>query len=230
MLFVRRLDAGGAQLWSNGALSLTPTGAQFSEPCEDVAVLPGPGVALVAKNTIDGVTGVAVADAVVIDVQSGAILWSLPFDLDDYEVQRIGVDVANDRFLLTGRRDTFVWFTALDAVTGQTVWTYEHPTQDTASEITELDLSKDGQVLGVAGSARMTTPFRAAFALLLDSEEAVLGHAESMTWRGVHPDVRRVRKQYSTGKSLADKEMAKLEDRLERWAGLGKWFVDISWQ
>ncbi|MHC4378631.1 MAG: outer membrane protein assembly factor BamB family protein, partial [Planctomycetota bacterium] len=168
-LFVRRLDTGGAQLWSNGVLPLAPTGAQFSEPCGDVAVLPGPGVLLVAKNTIDGVTGVAVADAVAIDVQSGATLWSLSFDLDDYEVQRIGVDVANDRFLLTGRRDTFVWFTALDAVTGQTVWTYEHPTQDTASEITELDLSKDGQVLGVAGSARMTTPFRAAFALLLDS-------------------------------------------------------------
>jgi hypothetical protein len=65
---------------------------------------------------------------------------------------------------------------------------------------------------------------------LLDSEEAVLGYAESMTWRGVHPDVRRVRKQYTTGKSLKDHEMAKLEERLERWPGVEKWLVDISCQ
>ncbi len=65
---------------------------------------------------------------------------------------------------------------------------------------------------------------------LLDSEEAVLGYAESMTWRGAHPDVRRIRKQYSTGRSLEAEEMAKLEERLERWPGVEKWFVDISWQ
>ena len=63
---------------------------------------------------------------------------------------------------------------------------------------------------------------------LLDSIEAVIGHAESMTWNGIHPVVERVEEIYETGVKLTKKAMNALEQRLERWPGLEKYFVDIE--
>jgi hypothetical protein len=50
---------------------------------------------------------------------------------------------------------------------------------------------------------------------------------ESMTWNGKHPFVRLVAKSYEKGVRLSAKEMAELEQHMERLPGLEKWFVDI---
>src|SRR6267154_1760040 len=65
---------------------------------------------------------------------------------------------------------------------------------------------------------------------LLDSVEAVLGFARSMTWKGKHPVVRMVETVYATGVKLKPKEMKALESEVVRLAGLGKWFVKIPAQ
>jgi len=62
---------------------------------------------------------------------------------------------------------------------------------------------------------------------LLDSIEAVVGFARSMTWEGKHPVVRVVETAYATGVRLKPKEMKALESEVVRLAGLGKWFVKI---
>jgi transposase len=62
---------------------------------------------------------------------------------------------------------------------------------------------------------------------LLDSIEAVVGYAESMTWMGKHPRVRFVETVYDKGVRLKPKEMKALESEVIRLAGLGKWFVEI---
>jgi hypothetical protein len=62
---------------------------------------------------------------------------------------------------------------------------------------------------------------------LLDSIEAVVGFARSMTWKGKHPVVRVVETTYATGVRLKPKEMKALESEVVRLAGLGKWFVEI---
>ena len=62
---------------------------------------------------------------------------------------------------------------------------------------------------------------------LLDSIEAVVGFAGSMTWKGKHPVVRVVETTYATGVRLKPKEMKALESEVVRLAGLGKWFVEI---
>ena len=62
---------------------------------------------------------------------------------------------------------------------------------------------------------------------LLDSIEAVVGFARSMTWKGKHPEVRVVETTYATGVRLKPKEMKALECEVVRLAGLGKWFVKI---
>lgn len=63
---------------------------------------------------------------------------------------------------------------------------------------------------------------------LLDSREVVFGMAEGMRWKGQHPIVAAATKTYATGVKLSKKAMEKLEERLNRFAGLDKWFVDIS--
>ena len=63
---------------------------------------------------------------------------------------------------------------------------------------------------------------------LLDSVEAALGHASSMTWKGNHPEVRLIHRVYEKGKSLCKKAMATIEARIRRFAGLEKWFIDIE--
>lgn len=63
---------------------------------------------------------------------------------------------------------------------------------------------------------------------LLDSLTTVLGFAKTMTWNKAHPQVNLVQQVYSTGVRLSQAAMAKLEKRLDRLAGLEKYFVSIQ--
>jgi transposase len=62
---------------------------------------------------------------------------------------------------------------------------------------------------------------------LMDSIEAVMGFAGSMTWKGKHPVVSLVETTYQKGVKLKPKELKALESEVIRLAGLGKWFVKI---
>ena len=62
---------------------------------------------------------------------------------------------------------------------------------------------------------------------LLDSLETVFHFAQNMTYNGVHPVVKIVKKIYCTGVKLTKKAMDELEKRFERLPGLEKWFVLI---
>ena len=62
---------------------------------------------------------------------------------------------------------------------------------------------------------------------LLDSIEAAVGFAGSMTWKGKHPVVSVVETAYHKGVRLKPKEMKALESEVVRLDGLGKWFVKI---
>ena len=62
---------------------------------------------------------------------------------------------------------------------------------------------------------------------LLDSLEAVLQFATSMTWKGQHPIVELVTTTYQTGVKLTKEAMAAVEAQIERLPDLEKWFVDI---
>ena len=62
---------------------------------------------------------------------------------------------------------------------------------------------------------------------LLDTMEAVLGVAGSMTWKGQHPVVDLVTTVYQSGVKLTKEAMAEVERQLERLPNLEKWFVDI---
>jgi transposase len=62
---------------------------------------------------------------------------------------------------------------------------------------------------------------------LLDSIEAVVGFARSMTWKGKHPEVSVVETTYATGVKLTPGEMAALEAEVIRLPSLEKWFVKI---
>ena len=63
---------------------------------------------------------------------------------------------------------------------------------------------------------------------LLNTCEAVLGFAQTMTFRGLHPLVHLAHKTYYTGVKLTQKQMAQLEQRFERLDGLPKWFIRIA--
>lgn len=62
---------------------------------------------------------------------------------------------------------------------------------------------------------------------LLDSLDAVLKFAQSMTWHHQHPVVTMVRSIYHKGVKLTQKAMALLEQRFARLPGLEKYFVLI---
>jgi transposase len=62
---------------------------------------------------------------------------------------------------------------------------------------------------------------------LMDSIQAVVRFAESMTWKGRHPRVSVVETVYHKGVKLKSKEMKALESQVVRLPGLGKWFVKI---
>jgi hypothetical protein len=63
---------------------------------------------------------------------------------------------------------------------------------------------------------------------LLDSRDTVLKFAKTMTWKGNHPKVQLVEKQYASGVKLTRKQMEVYETAIERFPGLKKWFVLIS--
>lgn len=63
---------------------------------------------------------------------------------------------------------------------------------------------------------------------LLDTCHTVFNLAQTMTYNGVHPIVDKVETVYHTGVKLTKQAMAILEQRLERFAGLEKYFVRIS--
>jgi hypothetical protein len=63
---------------------------------------------------------------------------------------------------------------------------------------------------------------------LLDSIDAVIPFAPTMTWQGAHPVGALVTPTYETGVKLTKAAMQAVEARLTRLPGLEKWFVDIS--
>ena len=64
---------------------------------------------------------------------------------------------------------------------------------------------------------------------MLDSLEAVIQYATSMTWKGKHPVVSLVTAAYQTGVKLTQQAMQAVETQLQRLPHLGKWFVDIAY-
>jgi transposase len=62
---------------------------------------------------------------------------------------------------------------------------------------------------------------------LLDSLEAVIQYASTMTWKGKHPLVALVTTTYPTGVKLTKEAMQAVETQLQRLPDLDKWFVDI---
>jgi hypothetical protein len=62
---------------------------------------------------------------------------------------------------------------------------------------------------------------------LLDSIEAMVRFAESMTWNGKHPKVSVVETTYAKGVRLKPEEMKALESQVVRLPSLEKWFVEI---
>ena len=62
---------------------------------------------------------------------------------------------------------------------------------------------------------------------LLDSIDAVIQFATSMTWHGQHPVVDLITTTYQTGVKLTKDAMDLVEAQITRLPDLGKWFVDI---
>jgi hypothetical protein len=62
---------------------------------------------------------------------------------------------------------------------------------------------------------------------VLDTIDAVIQFAESMTWKGTHPLVELVTTSYQTGVKLSKAAMQALEAQITRLPGLERWFVDI---
>jgi transposase len=63
----------------------------------------------------------------------------------------------------------------------------------------------------------------------LDSVEAALRFAATMTWKGLHPVVVLVTTPYASGVKLTVEEMDAVEAQITRLPHLEKWCVDISW-
>jgi transposase len=63
---------------------------------------------------------------------------------------------------------------------------------------------------------------------LLDSVDAIIHFAQTMTWKGKHPAVELVTTTYQTGVKVAKEAMQAVETHLQRWPTLEKWVVDIS--
>jgi transposase len=65
---------------------------------------------------------------------------------------------------------------------------------------------------------------------LLDSVDAVIKSASTMTWKGNHPVVKLVTSIYQTGVKLTKNAMDAVETHLQRLPSLEKWFVDIAYR
>jgi hypothetical protein len=64
---------------------------------------------------------------------------------------------------------------------------------------------------------------------LLDSVDAVIQYARTMTWKDTHPVVALVTTTYQTGVKLTKEAMDAVETQLQRLPHLEKWFVDIRY-
>ena len=64
---------------------------------------------------------------------------------------------------------------------------------------------------------------------LLDTVEAVVGYAQSMTWKQQHPVVRLVTQAYALGVRLSKHAMNAVERKLSRLPQLPSWFIDIHY-
>ena len=62
---------------------------------------------------------------------------------------------------------------------------------------------------------------------ILDTNEAVLGFASSMTWKGKNPFVTLTQNVYETGKKVEKEIMKIYETAMDRTEGIEKWFVTI---
>jgi hypothetical protein len=65
---------------------------------------------------------------------------------------------------------------------------------------------------------------------LLDTLEAVVGYAQSMTWKQEHPVVRLVTRTYASGVRLSKQVMKVVESKLSRLPSLPSWFIDIHYK
>jgi len=63
---------------------------------------------------------------------------------------------------------------------------------------------------------------------LLNSLKVVLHEALRMTWKGMHPTVKRLHGDYPTGVTVRDREMKQVEARLQRSATLPKYDITIK--
>ena len=63
---------------------------------------------------------------------------------------------------------------------------------------------------------------------LLDSVDAVMGYSKSMTWKGRHPSVALVTREYETGVRLPKAAMRAIEAQVSRLPGLEPWFLDVA--
>jgi Rhodopirellula transposase DDE domain len=63
---------------------------------------------------------------------------------------------------------------------------------------------------------------------LLDTIEAVMAYAGTMTWKGRRPVVELVTTSYAIGVKLSKEAMKGVEAQLTRHPTLGKWFLDIA--
>jgi hypothetical protein len=63
---------------------------------------------------------------------------------------------------------------------------------------------------------------------LLDSMDAVIHYARTMTWKGKNPVVELVTTTYPSGVKLTKEAMNAVETHLLRLPSLEKWFVDIT--
>jgi hypothetical protein len=65
---------------------------------------------------------------------------------------------------------------------------------------------------------------------LLDTIEAVVRYAQSMTWKQEHPVVRLATKAYKAGVRLSKQAMKIVESKLSRLPSLPSWFIDIHYK
>jgi len=63
---------------------------------------------------------------------------------------------------------------------------------------------------------------------ILDSIEAVVGCASSMTWKGLHPVVKLIDTVYKKGVTLGKVAMRAVEAKLQRLPALPRWFITIQ--
>lgn len=64
---------------------------------------------------------------------------------------------------------------------------------------------------------------------MLDSLEALVQYAPSMTWKGNRPVVALVTTAYHTGVKLTKQVMKAVETQIQRLLLLDKWFVNIAY-